>query len=109
MLNSLLRSRNTERILIFMVARGEGYSTEIARFYGSSVTAIQKQLDNLEIGGIIVNRVVGRTRLYSLNPRYPFLKELRKLLIKTLSFYPKDEQENLLMNRRRPRRRDKPL
>jgi hypothetical protein len=31
------------------------------------------------------------------------------LLEKALSFYPEEEREKLLMNRRRPRRRGKPL
>ncbi|MBI2330848.1 MAG: hypothetical protein HYU84_01485 [Chloroflexi bacterium] len=51
---------------------------------------------------------VGRTRLYTFNPRYPFLRELLALLEKALAFYPREEQERLLMNRRRPRRKGKP-
>jgi hypothetical protein len=71
--------------------------------------SIQRQLDKLEAGGVLVSREVGRTRPYSLNPRYPFLKELRNLLGKALSFYPAGEQEELLINRRRPRARGKQL
>jgi hypothetical protein len=56
-----------------------------------------------------VSRTAGRTRLYEFNPRYTFLKELKSLLEKALSFYPEEEREKLLMNRRRPRRRGKPL
>jgi len=56
-----------------------------------------------------VSRTAGRTRLYSFNPRYPFLKELRSLLEKALSFYPEEEREELMMSRRRPRSRGKPL
>ena len=69
----------------------------------------KKQLEKLELGGVLVSHTAGRTRLYGLNPRYPFLKELRSLLEKALSFYPSEERERLLMNRRRPRRRGKPL
>ncbi|HEU4743765.1 MAG TPA: hypothetical protein VFS61_00965, partial [Anaerolineales bacterium] len=71
--------------------------------------AIQRQLDKLESGGVLVSRTAGRTRLYQFNPRYPFLNELKQLLEKALSFYPEDIRENLVMNRRRPRKRDKPL
>jgi hypothetical protein len=63
----------------------------------------------LELGGILVSFSKGRTRLYSFNPRYPFLKELKGILDKALSFYPESEREKLLMNRRRPRMRGKPL
>ena len=53
--------------------------------------------------------MTGRTRLYTFNPRYAFVDELKALLEKALSFYPPEERENLLMNRRRPRGRAKPL
>jgi hypothetical protein len=109
MLKPLLGSENTERVLIFILARDEGYATDIARFYKTDLYGIQKQLDKLEIGGVLVSQTAGRTRLYSLNPRYPFLNELKNLLEKALSFYPEGKRDALLMDRRRPRRRGKPL
>ena len=109
MLESLLGSLNSERVLLFMLAREEGYATEIARFFETDLYAIQRQLDKLERGGVLVSRKAGRTLLYTFNPRYPFLAELKALLEKALSFYPPEVQERLLMNRRRPRRRGKPL
>jgi hypothetical protein len=108
MLEPILGSESSERVLIFILARNQGYATEIARFFGSKLYAIQKQLDKFELGGVLVSRTAGRTRLYEFNPRYPFLKELKSLLEKALSYYPEVEQERLLMNRRRPRRRGKP-
>ena len=78
-------------------------------FFDANLYAIQRQLDKLEAGGVLVSRTAGRTRLYQFNPRYPFLNELKQLLEKALLFYPEDVRENLVMNRRRPRKRDKPL
>ena len=92
-----------------MFARREGYAREIARYYNTGLRAIQNQLQNLEVGGVLVSRKVGRTRLFTFNPRYAFLDELKALLEKALSFYPQEEREKLLMNRRRPRRNGKPL
>jgi len=109
MLEPVLGSVSRERVLIFIMARKEGYAREIARFFDTDLNPIQKQLERLEVGGVLVSRTVGRTRLYEFNPRYPFLKELRDLLEKALSFYTEEEREQLLMNRRRPRRRGKPL
>ncbi|MHB8066330.1 MAG: winged helix-turn-helix domain-containing protein [Desulfobaccales bacterium] len=109
MLEPLLGSLNCERVLMFIYGREEGYPREIARFYNKDLDPVRKQLDKLETGGILASRMAGRTRLYTFNPRYPFLKELKGLLKKALSFYPQDEQEELLMIRRRPRRRGKPL
>jgi len=109
MLKPLLGSESTERVLIFILARDEGYATEIARFFETDLFGIQNQLDKLENGCVLISHTAGRTRLYIFNPRYPFLKELKSLLEKALSFYPEDMRERFLMNRRRPRRRGKPL
>ena len=109
MLIPLLGSENSERVLIFLLKREEGYAREIAPFFEASLYAIQKQLDKFEQGGLLVSRKVGRTRLYIFNPRYPFLIELKTLLEKAYSFYPEEVRESLEMNRRRPRKKDKPL
>ena len=97
MLEPLLGSESSERVLVFILARDEGYATEIARFFGIGLYAIQKQLDKLESGGILASRTAGRTRLYKFNPRYPFLKELMNLIEKALSFYPEEVRERLAM------------
>jgi hypothetical protein len=109
MLASLLGSLSSERILLYLAARQEGYAREMSRFYQTSVTPIQKQLEKLAAAGILCSRVLGRTRLYTFDPRYPFKAELEALLHKALSFYPAPVQEALLLNRRRPRRPGKPL
>jgi hypothetical protein len=109
MLASLFGSKGSEKVLIFITARGEGYAREISQFFDMDISTIQNQLDKFEIGGILASTTKGRTRLYTFNPRYPFLKELELLLNKALSFYPEDEHEKLVMERRRPRRRGKPI
>lgn len=109
MIEVLLGSKNAERVLIYIFARGEGYPREIARFFNTDLKSIQNQMDKFEAGGVLVSRAIGRTRPYQFNPRYPFLNELKSLLEKALSFYPVKEQEELIMNRRRPRSRGKEL
>jgi predicted ArsR family transcriptional regulator len=109
MLEAILGSKNREKVLLFILSRDEGYAREIARFFDAGLDPVQKQLDRLEAGGVLESRKVGRTRLYSFNPRCPFLKELRALLQKVMAFCPEDLKERLVMNRRRPRRRGKPL
>jgi len=109
MLETLLGSTSCEQVLLFIFARDEGYPREIARFFGVDYRPIRNQLDKLEAGGILRSRSVGRTRLYSFNARCPFLKELKTLLAKVMTFCPDDLKERLIMNRRRPRRRGKPL
>ncbi len=109
MLEPLLGSLSAERVLIFILAREKGYARDIARFYDTDLYAIQKQLDKLETGGILASQLAGRTRLYMFNPRYPFLNELKALLQKALSFYSAEDREKLMVDRRRPRAKGKPL
>ena len=109
MLEAILGSVSSERVLVFIFARQEGYAREIARFFDTNLAPIQRQLDKLELAGALASRMVGRTRLYTFNPRYAFSQEVRSLMEKALSFYPSEERERLIMVRRRPRRRGKPL
>ena len=109
MLEPILGSTSRERVLLFIFARKEGYPQEIARFFNTDLAPIQRQLIKLEINGLLSSRLAGRTRLYRLNPRYAFKPEIENLLAKALDFYPPDERERLLLNRRRPRRSGKPL
>jgi hypothetical protein len=109
MLEPLLASTNCEQVLIFLASRDEGYLREMADFFQTSPSPLLKQLEKLEAGGILFSRLAGRTRLYGFNPRYPFLKELKAILDKAISFYPEDVRSALLASRRRPRWKGKPL
>ncbi len=93
MLAALLGSVSAERVLIFLFARGEGYAREIAKFYNTDLTPIQRALKKFEANGILYSRLAGKTRLYSFNPRYPFKPEIENLLNKALTFYPQNERE----------------
>lgn len=109
MIEVLLGSTSCEQVMLFLLARNEGYPREIARFYNVDYRPIRNQLDKLESGGVLVSRAAGKTRLYSFNSRCPYLKELKALLEKVMNFCPQDMKEELLKNRRRPRRRGKSL
>jgi hypothetical protein len=109
MLEPILTAKNAERVLVFICVREQGYTREIAKFYGVDPDSIQKQLMKFQMGGVLTSKSEGRTKIYRFSPRYPFRKELEALLTKAISFYPPEEQERLLMVRRRPRREGKPL
>ena len=109
MLESILGSTNSERVLVYLIVRNEGYAREIDKFSNTGLAPIQRQLKKLENGGVVYKKQVGRTCVYAFDPRYPFLQELQALIRKALEFYPEDVREQLLMNRRRPRRSGKPL
>jgi predicted transcriptional regulator len=109
LLEELFGSKNRERVLQFILANSEGYAKEIADFYESSLDPIQKQLERLELGSILVSKKVGRTRLFMLNPRYAFKNELEALLLKAREYYAPEMIEKLTKQRKRPRRTGKPL
>lgn len=109
MLEGLFGTVNKEKVLLYVYAREEGYPREVAKYYDIDLKTIQNQFEKLELGDVLYSRMVGRTRLYTFSPRFVFLSELKQMLDKALSFYPEEERERLLMTRRRPRRKGKPL
>jgi hypothetical protein len=108
-LAKLLGSLNKERVLVFLAARGKGYSRQIARFFETPLDPVQKALEKLEDAGVLISRMVGSTREYEFSPRYPARRELGALLERTLALYPAELREQLVMIRARPRRKGKPL
>jgi hypothetical protein len=109
MLEGLFGGRNAARVLLFLENYGDGYATEIARTYGSALRPIQAQLDRFERAGFLVSRLRGRTRLFTWNPRGPFVPKLRDLLATGLEQVPEDDRNRYYLQRRRPRARGKPL
>lgn len=107
MIESILGSKSKEQVLLYISAKGEAYASEIALFYDVSISPLQNQLNNLELGGILVSKNIGKTRIYMLNPRYAFLKELKALLDKAITFLSEEEQKRLFTGRKRPRRNKK--
>jgi DNA-binding transcriptional ArsR family regulator len=109
MLEPLFESPTKGKILLYLHTHGESYGREMARDLGLYPTAVQYQLLKLEQGGVLYSRLKGKVRLFGLNPRYPFKKELEALLEKSLAFIPEKEIERLYKPRLRPRRTGKPL
>lgn len=109
MLEALLASALKEKVLLFLLANPESYPREIARNFAFNLNAVQYQLEKMEGSGILCSRLRGKVRLYSLNPRYPFLKELKLLLQKALDCMNAPEKHRLYIRRRRPRLAGKPL
>jgi len=109
MLEPLFESEPKEKVLLYIHTHGESYAREIARAHGFYGNTVQYQLLKLEGGGVLYSKLKGRVRLFGINPRYPFKKELEALLEKALAFVPEEELERLYRPRLRPRRTGKPL
>ncbi len=109
MLEGLFGNATTEKVLLYLEQYEEGYATGIANtFEGLSVSMVQAQLERFEKAGLLVSLKKG-TRIFTWNPRYAFLDEVRGLLRKALRALPEDERRRYFTERRRPRRTRKPL
>jgi predicted transcriptional regulator len=109
LLAGIFGSEGREQALQYILARDSGYGREIASFFGSNPSAIQKQLELLELESVLVSKRLGRTLVYSFNPRYFLLAELSALLLKAREAYKPELLDSLTKDRRRPRRNGKPL
>ena len=108
MLEALFGNQNIEKILFYLLNNGDAYPRALAASLGVSLSPIQKQLQRLETGGIVVSRLVGRTRVYQVNPRFAFKTELEALLKKAFKAVPDDQVRGIYSRRSRPRRAGKP-
>lgn len=109
MLKAIFGSENKGKILLYIYTHGEAYPTEITRAFNFYLNTVQNQLLNMERDGLLYSRLKGKVRLFGMNPRYPFKKELESLFEKVLKFIPEKEKEKFYMPRLRPRRTGKPL
>ncbi len=96
------------QVLLLLVTLGESYVAEMARLLGVRPNTIRGIVDGLEQEGLIGGRLMGRQRIYRLDPRYFAARELKAMLLKLVEGEP-DFLERLAAARRRPRRRGKPL
>src|SRR4030043_2091633 len=109
MLEPVLGNSTIERILFTLESYGKASPTGLSKMFNIPVNGIQQQLKRLENGGVVVSSMVGRTRLYQFNPRYPFLKELRPLFQRAMEFLSEKEIGKYYRRRTRPRKKGKPL
>src|SRR3989339_849704 len=108
MLEPLFGNSVAEKILFYLLVYENGYVRGIADTFGINVNGIAQQLKRLENGGVIVSQLKGKIRLYTFNPRYPFLPELKNLLQRAMDVLPDEEVDKYYMMRTRPRRKGKP-
>jgi sugar-specific transcriptional regulator TrmB len=95
------------RVLLALILLAQSYARELSRLLDVSLHAVQVALRGLERDGLVAARPLGRTRLYTLNPRYFALEELQRYL-RRLAEAETTLQERTAGLRRRPRRTGKP-
>jgi len=108
MLEVILGNPTIEKVLLFISVYKEGYAKQMSDTFTIPVNGIQQQLYRLEEGGVLVSQKKGNTRIFTFNPRYIFLDELRGLLNKAMRLLPEQEKK-YYRKRTRPRKTGKPL
>ena len=103
--SGLFGNETAAKVLLYFQALESGYPRGIAEVLRVSLSQVQRQLERLEREGVIASRLIDRTRLYQWNPRCGYLDELKALLARGSKMLPADVREELLNERRRPRRK----
>lgn len=107
-MEALFGSGLRSEVLIATARLGTTYPRELARVLGRDSKEVRRALVSLERTGAISTRLLGRTRIVELNPRYWAAGELYALLLK-LSELPDYDRKWKISARRRPRAMGKPL
>jgi DNA-binding transcriptional ArsR family regulator len=105
---AIFGSRRRSEILLLLGFLQSSYPSELARLLRVRPFSVQGILNSLEKEGVVTSRLVGRTRVFQLDPRRGYAKELRALLDK-LGEGETQLRARAASLRRRPRRPGKKL
>ncbi len=108
-LSQLLGSTAAEMTLLHLFHYGETFGRAVAKDMNITLMPVQRQLYRLEEAGVLVSKAVGRTRLYTWNPKNPFTQPLQEMVKIQYEAIPLKNREELFKPRRRPRKKDKPV
>lgn len=108
-LKALFGNRTAAKLMLYLFHHGEAYATGVAKDLGIALSPVQRQLERFEVGGLLVSKMIGNTRVYSFNPKQPATKKLKALIQVFYEAMSLNERQRLFSTRRRPRRRGKPV
>ncbi|MBE3133721.1 MAG: winged helix-turn-helix transcriptional regulator [Acidobacteria bacterium] len=96
------------RVLVALRLLESSFPRELSRILAIPVSAVSRALARLERDALVVGRLVGRSRVYTLNPGYFGKRELEGYLSR-LADADAELRARTAQLRRRPRRTGKPL
>ena len=109
MLDKILGSDTAMKIMLHLIHYGEIYPSAVAKDYQISLSAVQKQFARFEEAGILVSKLVGKTRVYFFNKKSPTVKPFMDLIKVYYDGLSLEDKERIFGERRRPRRPGKPV
>ncbi|MBS4015577.1 MAG: nucleotidyltransferase domain-containing protein [Candidatus Latescibacteria bacterium] len=88
MLNKIIPSRTRIEILklLLLNPKNSYYQREIEQLINLPVRAVQREMKNLHQIDLVVTKVRGNRRYYSVNQNFPIYEELKSILLKTVAF-----------------------
>ena len=108
-LDDIFGNKTAGRIFLHLFHYGALHASAIAQDYDVSPSVVIHQLNRLENAGLLLSKEVGRSRVYQINPKSPFAKPIQKVIEIAYQTMSLDEKEQLFNERRRPRRKGKPV
>lgn len=84
-LESILGNRSAAIVLLYLQHYGEGHASRMAKTFKVSPMGLQRQLKRFESSGVLVSRLVGRTRVFTFNETDPTVRDLRTFLASELT------------------------
>lgn len=109
MLEGIFGNKTAEKVLLHIYHYGESHASGIAKDFNIALNPVIQQLNRFELAGVLVSKEVGRSRIYSFNPKSPIMKPVKDLIETTYDSIPLAERQVLFQTRRRPRRKGKPV
>lgn len=107
MLDKLFGNETLALIFLNLYHYGEVYSALIEKNTGIASRPVLNQLNKMEEAGVLVSRVVGRTRLYQFNSKNAVIKPLKEIIKITYSNMNIKMKEKMFKERMRPRAKGK--
>ncbi len=99
--------RTRTRVLVALSLLETSFPRELSRLLAAPVSGVRQALASLERDGLVVGRLVGKTRLVRIDPGYFARRELESFLAR-LSEADPDLRAAVSRLRRRPRATGKP-
>lgn len=109
MLEGIFGNKTAEKILLHIFHYGESHASAIARDFNIALNPVIQQLNRFELSGVLVSKEVGRSRVYTFNPKSPLAKPVKDLIEMAYDSISLSEREKIFQIRRRPRRKGKPV
>jgi DNA-binding transcriptional ArsR family regulator len=109
MLDKILGSDIAMKIMLHLVHYEEIYPSAVAKDYELTLSAVQKQFARFEEAGVLVSKLVGKTRVYFFNKKSKAAIKFYEFIKVYYDGLSVKDKEMIFSERRRPRRPGKPV